>query len=237
MSRANHTHNQPRPTHTVEDYLMTMHVMERDFGEIVAARLAEMMGVAPATVTMTLKRMTRDGYITGQGRKNVHLTEAGRAAAHSITRRHMLTEWLLVRVFKVPILDTHDESHGIEHALSPRLEQRLAEILDHPQTCPHGNPLPGCEAAVRDWLPLTTFEMGDAVIIRRIHEFAEDNPDLLHFLHENGILPGAAAKVMEVLSFNQTITLLVGERKVTLGFSAGQSIFGQRASGSNEDGS
>jgi hypothetical protein len=51
-----------RPTHTVEDYLMTMHVMERDYGEIVAARLAEMLGVAPATVAMTFRRM---GATTG----------------------------------------------------------------------------------------------------------------------------------------------------------------------------
>ena len=76
-----------RPTHTVEDYLMTMLVMERDYGEIVAARLAEMMAVAPATVAMTLKRMERDNWITGTGRKAVHLTETGRelqTACHEI---------------------------------------------------------------------------------------------------------------------------------------------------------
>lgn len=91
-----------RPTHTVEDYLMSMHVMERDHGEIIAARLAEILAVAPATVAMTLKRMERDNWITGTGRKPVHLTETGRAAAHSVTRRHMLTEWLLVSILKVP---------------------------------------------------------------------------------------------------------------------------------------
>ena len=102
-----------RPTRTIEDYLMTMHVMERDFGEIVAARLAELMGVAPATVTMTLRRMSRDNWVSGQRSREIHLNETGREAAHSVVRRHMLIEWLLVKIFKFPIYETHDEAHHI----------------------------------------------------------------------------------------------------------------------------
>lgn len=224
MSRTNPT-EQNRPTHTVEDYLMTMHVMERDHGEIVAARLAEMMSVAPATVTMTLKRMERDGWITGKGRKGIRLTETGRAAAHSVTRRHMLTEWLLVKMLKVPLLETHNEAHGIEHAISPQLEKRLQEALGNPQTCPHGNPLPGCEEATRAWLQLTGLAAGQRFIIRRVHEFAEDNPELLRFLYQNGALPGAEAELLEVLPFNQTLTLQVEGKPVTLGFQAAQYIY------------
>ena len=219
--------DQHRPTPTVEDYLMTMHVMERDHGEIVAARLAEMLGVAPATVTMTLKRMARDGWISGKGRKGIRLTETGRLAAHSVTRRHMLTEWLLVKMLKVPILETHNEAHGIEHAISPQLEERLKEVLGNPQTCPHGNPLPGCEHATLDWVPLTSLQPGQSVTIRRIHEFAEDNPDLLRFLYNNDILPGVQAQVVEVLPFNQTVALQVGAHTVTLGFPAAQYIYAE----------
>ena len=176
-----------RPTHTVEDYLMTMQVMERDYGEIVAARLAEMLNVAPATVAMTLKRMERDSWIIGTGRKAIHLTDTGRDAAYSVIRRHMLTEWLLVSVLKVPLSETHNEAHNIEHAISPQLEERMSAILGNPQVCPHGNPFPGCEQATSQWVPLTDLPVGAAVIIRRIHEFAEDNLELLRFLIENGL--------------------------------------------------
>jgi DtxR family Mn-dependent transcriptional regulator len=227
MAKSRLETEEQRPTHTVEDYLMAMHVMERDHGEIVAARLAEMFGVAPATVTMTLKRMERDGWISGKGRKGVHLTETGRAAAHSVTRRHMLAEWLLVKMLKVPILETHHEAHGIEHAISPQIEKRLEEELGHPQTCPHGNPFPGCEHVTRNWLPLTALQPGQQVVIRRIHEFAEDNLALLRYLHENGVLPGAAAQVVEVLPFNQTLTLQVEERQVILGYASAQYIYAE----------
>lgn len=209
---------------------MSMYVMERDHGEIVAARLAEMLDVAPATVAMTLKRMERDNWITGTGRKTVHLTETGLIAAYSVTRRHMLTEWLLVKILKVPISQTHEEAHGIEHAISPQLEERMRSVLGDPQVCPHGNPFPGCEAAVANWLPLTTLHRGEIVTIRRIHEYAEDNQELLKFLVENGVMPGARAQIMEILPFNQTLTITIDNKPITLGFPAARFIFAEQAS-------
>jgi len=219
-----------RPTHTVEDYLMNMHVMERDQGEIVAARLAELLGVSPATVAMTLKRMERDHWITGKSRKqSIHLTDLGRAAAHSVVRRHMLIEWLLVKILKVPYLQIHAEAHHLEHAISPQLEERLMDILESPQVCPHGNPFPGCEEATRHYIPLTEVAVGDKVVIRRIHEFAENNQELLSFLIENGIMPGAQGVVAERLAFNQTLTLIVNGQPVILGFPVARYLFIERA--------
>ena len=225
MSRPTQTDADTRPTHTIEDYLMTMHVMERDLGEIVAARLAEMMGVAPATVTMTLRRMERDKWISGHRRREIHLTELGREAARSVTRRHMLTEWLLVKIFKIPIFETHDEAHHIEHAISPKLEERMVDILGNPKLCPHGNPFPGYETLTKDWLPLTEVPVDTEITIRRIHEFAEDNQELLDFLSKNKVEPGNKAQVKENLPFNQTLTIDINGNSVTLGFAAAKYIF------------
>ena len=228
MSRSNPQKTDTRPTHTVEDYLMNMHVMDRDHGEIIAARLAEMMNVAPATVAMTLKRMERDKWITGKGRKKINLTETGREAAYSVIRRHMLTEWLLVKIFKMPLFETHDEAHNIEHAISPKLEERMRDVLGDPKVCPHGNPFPGYEHVTSDWLPLTKLSPGDKVILRRIHEFAEDNPELLEFFSQNNVLPGNRAEVVEILPFNQTVTVKIKNKNVILGFSAAQHVFAEK---------
>ena len=228
MARSAQELDSSLPTHTVENYLMTMHVMERDQGEIVAARLAEILKVAPATVAMTLKRMERDHWISRKGRQGgIHLTDAGRAAAHSVVRRHMLTEWLLLKILKVPFLQIHAEAHNLEHAISPLLEERLMDILDAPQVCPHGNPFPGFEQVTNAWLPLSAIPAGESLMIRRLHEFAEDNLDLLQFLVVNGIAPGVQTVITEVLTFNQTLTLKVGSRSVVLGFSAAHSLYGE----------
>lgn len=228
MSKPKVLQSQIRPTYTVEDYLMTMHVMERDHGEIIAARLAETLGVAPPTVTMTLKRMERDHWIVGTGRKAIHFTETGRAAAHSVTRRHMLTEWLLVKFLKVPLFETHNEAHNIEHAISPQLEERMSEVLGNPKVCPHGNPFPGCESIVSKFVPLTDLHQGESVIVRRVHEFGEDNQELLKFLVEHGIIPGTRVQISEILTFNQTLSISVSNKSVTLGFPAARFIFAEK---------
>ena len=228
MSENNLENTLTRPSDTIEDYLMNMHVMERDLGEIVAARLAELMDVSPATVAMTLKRMERDDWITGKGRKKIHLTDIGRTAAYSVIRRHMLTEWLLVSIFKIPIFETHDEAHGIQHGISPNLEEKMREILNDPKVCPHGNPLPGYEHVTEDWIPLTDLSPGDSVILRRIHEFIEDNPEVIEFLQEYQLFPGKKIEIMENLSFNQTIKIAIDGQEVTLGYPPAQYMFAER---------
>ena len=76
--------------------------MERDGDEVIAARLAESLEVAPPTVTVTLKRMERDGWVATEQGKDIRLTDKGCEAASSVIRRHMLTEWMLARMLKVP---------------------------------------------------------------------------------------------------------------------------------------
>ena len=66
------------------------------------------------------------------------------------------------------------------------------------------------------------------VTIRRIHEFAENHHDLLDYLSKNGIEPGALAQLAEMLPFNQTLTLKIADKEVTLGFSAARYIFAER---------
>jgi len=219
------TQTERRPTPTIEDYLAIIYVMERDDHEVVPARLAEALDVAPPTVTVTLKRMERDGWIATNQGKDARLTGKGGAAARSVIRRHMLTEWTLTRLLKVPWSRVHAEAHALEHSISDVIETQMRTNLDDPELCPHGNPLPGHERVVADWFPLTRAQAGEKVIIRRIHETAEDNPELLEYLETNGILPGARAEVTEILPFNQTLSLQLKKQKVALGFPTARYIF------------
>ena len=217
--------NENRPTPTIEDYLAIIYVMQRDGEEVIAARLAESLEVSPPTVTVTLKRMERDGWITTEGHKGISLTDSGCEAARTVIRRHMLTEWMLARVLKVPWSHVHAEAHQLEHAISGEIENSMRTSLDDPQLCPHGNPLPGYEHVIAGWAPITELAEGQQVIIRRIHETAEEDPDLLDFLEANGIVPGVQAQLKKILPFNNTITLQVGGHEVTLGFSTARFIF------------
>ncbi len=207
---------------TIQDYLLFIYLMERDHEPVVGSRLAEFLGVTPPTVTNTLKRMTRDGLIT-MNKDGTHLTKAGWEAAKVVMRRHMLMEWMMVKT--LPWSKLHDEAHQLEHAISAMTEATLLEQLNHPVTCPHGNPLPGCEESVEAWVPLTTISTGQTITIRRIHELAEENAELLGYLETKRLTPGVQATVTEILPFNQTITVETGDQQVTLGYAAARYIF------------
>ncbi len=211
---------------TIENYLSLMYVLERDKEPVVGVRLAQLLNVTPPTVTNTLKRMVRDGLIT-MDKNGTRLTKPGKQSARTVVRRHMLTEWMMARI--MPWSKLHREAHNLEHAISAEVETALFEELGHPQTCPHGNPLPGCEEAVSAWIPLAVTSPGDRVVIKRVHELAEYNVELLAFLEEKKLVPGAEVIVHEVLPFNQTITLEIGGQAVTLGFASAQYLFVERA--------
>lgn len=207
---------------TIENYLSLMYVLERDMEPVVGARLAELLSVTPPTVTNTLKRMVRDGLIT-MDKNGTRLTKSGKQSARTVLRRHMLTEWMMARM--LPWSRLHEEAHSLEHAISADVENALFAELGQPQTCPHGNPLPGCEDAVSAWIPLTEASPDQEVIIKRIHELAEYNIELLDFLQGKGLMPGARVTVREMLPFNQTVGVEIDGHAVTLGFASARQVF------------
>jgi len=207
---------------TIEDYLAILYILERDKEPVVGVHVAQLLSVTPPTVTNTLKRMARDGLIT-MDKNGTRLTKAGKRSAQTVLRRHMLTEWMMLRM--LPWSKLHQQAHNLEHAISAEVETALFEELGHPQTCPHGNPLPGFEEAVSSWIPLTKTSSNQRLTIKRIHELAEYNLELLAFLEGKGLMPNAEVTVKEVLPFNQTITVDIKGQVVTLGFSVAHHIF------------
>lgn len=214
-----------RPSPTIEDYLGVIYTLARDGERVIGARLAESLDVSPPTVTATLKRMDRDGWIVLGEDKAIALTETGKAMAMSVIRRHMLTEWMLARVLKLPLSEIHREAHQIEHTLSPEVEERLQSEMEDPRVCPHGNPLPGFEDAVSQWQPLSQIEQGALVILQRIHENLEDQYEILSFLEANALHPGAEIRVEEVLPFNETMRISVGHKTVILGLTLAELLY------------
>jgi DtxR family transcriptional regulator, iron-dependent repressor len=213
-----------KPTPTIEDYLGVIYTLDRDREKVIGARLAELLDVSPPTVTVTLKRMLRDHWISIDESKHIHLTPSGSEAAQSVIRRHMLTEWLLSRVLDIPWSELHAEADKLEHSISRDVEDRLAATLEDPSACPHGNPMPGQESISNNWQALTSFTKGDTCIIKRIHEWLEDDPETMKFLEKNLVLPGNIAEIQEVLPFNKTIQLIIKDKRVTIGFDIADKI-------------
>lgn len=210
-------------TATVEEYLEAIYNMRSEGQAPMAARLAERLGVSISTVMATLRRMARDGLATLGPKREIELTERGEALATTLLRRHRLAERLLTDVLRVPWHEAHAEACLLEHAISARLEQYLAEALGHPERCPHGSPIPGNGASVApDALPLSELAAGQRAVIEHVSEKAERQPEFLAYLAERGLLPERAIVVEEVMAFGGTM-IVRGE--------AGPAVLGLTAAG------
>ena len=214
-----------RPTPTIEDYLGVIYTLERDGEAVIGARLADWLEVSPPTVTATIKRMVRDGWVIMDRSQEIHLTPEGRQAAQSLLRRHMLAELLLARMLDVPWSQVHQEADAMEHTLSLETVERLDAKLEHPEACPHGNPLPGFEDQISDLLPLSEAQAGQRLIVRRVHESAEEQPELMAYMEEQGLLPGAEVTVREIMTFNETISLECQGKTTVLGLAPAASVY------------
>lgn len=205
---------------------MEIYDRAREGRTVIAARLADRMGVAPPTVWHTLRRMQRDGLVAVDAAKELSLTPEGQAAAESIKRRHLLTERLLVDILGLDWADAHEEAHLIEHTITPRVEERIMAVLGNPTRCPHGNPFPGIDpATLPRTRPLASVAApGEEREIDGINESAEEDHDLMAFYQKNGLVPGARLTVRDVASYNSTITVDLDGRAVTLGTPAAQNL-------------
>lgn len=215
------------PSATIEDYLWLIFTLERDGEEVIGARLADLLEVTAPTVTVTLKRMIRDGWIEMDANKHIHLTAEGNEAAKTVLRRHMLVEWLLAEMLNVPWSKLHHEAHQLEHYISAEVEDRLMRQLGSRPVCPHGNPIPGNEDFVRQWASLLDAPLNTPLIIRRVHEHAESRLMLMNFLEEHKLLPGSQVTVREKLPFNETLTLEVNGQTAVLGYRSARQVFAE----------
>ena len=82
-------------TPTLESYLEIIYMMAVEQQPIIGARLAESLHVSRPTVTTTLKRLTREGLIKLNDRKEIQMTTKGQAVAERLQHRHRIVErWL-----------------------------------------------------------------------------------------------------------------------------------------------
>jgi DtxR family Mn-dependent transcriptional regulator len=172
--------------------------------------------VRAASVTGMLKRLAESGWIEYEPGQGAQLTALGRSEARRVIRRHRLMELFLSRVLGLDWSEVDAEAEALEHAISPRLEQAIADYLGEPVEDPHGHLIPTREGklAERNLRPLHSFEIGQRAIIR---EAQDDRPERLRRWSNLGLLPGATVTLLARQELDGTFQVQVGKKVVTLG--------------------
>lgn len=90
--------------------------------------------------------MADNGLIVGEP-GGYRLTDKGWARAKDVVRRHRLAERMFRDLLQMKGNEQIESNAcAFEHVISPELEESICRMLKHPETCPHGRPIPkgGC---------------------------------------------------------------------------------------------
>nr|WP_255495024.1 metal-dependent transcriptional regulator [Nocardia sp. GTS18] len=190
---------------TTEMYLRTIYDLEEEGVVPLRARIAERLEQSGPTVSQTVARMERDGLLLVAGDRHLELTDKGRSMAVAVMRKHRLAERLLVDIIGLDWQNVHAEACRWEHVMSEEVERRLIEVLNHPTTSPYGNPIPGLdELGLADPPPMEEklIRLSDlpngalhAVVVRRLAEHIQTDPEVIGRLREAGVVPDARVTV------------------------------------------
>jgi DtxR family Mn-dependent transcriptional regulator len=191
---------------TTEMYLRTVFELTEEGIVPLRARIAERLSQSAPAVSETVARMERDGLLHVVDNRRLALTTEGETLATRVMRKHRLAECLLVDVIGLPWEEVHIEACRWEHVISDSVERRLADLLNYPVRCPHGNVIPGLaelgvpDDAVHDaklaadepGVPMTAVAAGAPVkvVVRRISEQLQSDAGLMLKLKNIGIQPG-----------------------------------------------
>lgn len=172
--------------------------------------------LSDATVTQLFKWLAERGYVRYIPYHGVELTETGQQMSAELVRRHRLLELFLVQIMGFPLDEVDAEAERIEHAISEAFVERMDTLLEHPTADPHGDPIPNKEGRVvevRSQLLSTVFP-GQQVIVQRVRD---DDPNLLRYLSELGLIPGSLVQVEGVAPYGGVYTVRIGEQTHAIG--------------------
>ena len=218
----------PDASPSVQDYLKAIYRLSRDGEQVSTTSLAAALGVAPASVTGMLKRLAgeRPPLVVYRSRRGATLTPAGERIALEIVRRHRLLELFLVRVLGYGWDEVHEEAERLEHAISARMEERIARLLGEPAFDPHGHPIPAPDLTLplSRAVPLSQAAVGAQ---GRIVSVSDADPAVLRRLSALGLLPGVGFTVAHRTAGDNLAYLRVEDRAeaVVIGPALAEAIF------------
>ncbi len=201
---------------TMRDYLGEIYRLGQGEAWVSTTALADELNVSgPASVRM-VRRMHQVGLVDHLPYKGIKLTPYGKKVALLNIRRHRLVERFLVDVLRFGWHEAHDEADNLQKGINQILEDRMDELMNHPTTCPHGDPIPTREGIMPELgdKPLTVIPPGQKGKITRVRTRESKK---LQYLAEIGLVPGANFELVNRAPFNGPLRLKIDQHEQVIG--------------------
>ena len=230
-SGSRHQHGEIRLTQAMENYLLSIYLVEEQGLRVTNSNLVaqlrrvpetEHLGTSLPSVSGMLRRMEREQLIRITESRDIGLTSTGKSLAERMIRRHRLAGRMIVDLLGVELWDVNAQAHMLEHAISDEIEQKIREKLNNPKTDPFGQPIPGSGyRQSKNVITLDNAPNGSEMIVDRI---PEDDEELVKYLVETGVLPGVQVRVDEVAPYRGVVSLTVDGRAAVLGYAVANRV-------------
>jgi DtxR family Mn-dependent transcriptional regulator len=213
-------------TQSIEDYIKCIYKLEEN-GRVSIGEISIEMYVAPSSVTKMVQRLKNLELVTHSSHKEVSLTESGKKAALKVLRRHRLLETFLVQVMGYTWDEVHDEACNLEHFISDKFENKIAELLNYPNLDPHGDPIPNHLGEIRNKIELKKLtEISEGSFVE-VHRIKKDDKELLMYLSNLGLTPNSSILVLETSKFGGSIKFEINGKVDYVGKDAAEYIYVQ----------
>jgi DtxR family Mn-dependent transcriptional regulator len=215
-------------------YLKTVAELGGAAAPVPIAQIASSLEVTPVSAGEMIKRLSQQGLIEHLPYKGAQLTTEGVQAAHSIIRRQRLWECFLVDHLQLNWAGAYEMACRLEHATSNVVAEALSSYLGHPQKCPHGKPIPNQDGQMPqlEGVPLSKLRIGQPA---RIVAVTNNRTDVLAYLQQRALLPGAQVRIQSVAPMDGPLTLTMDSGSVTIGQALAEFILVQPLTQTEEE--
>ncbi len=216
----------PTLSRSREDYLKVICNLEARFGVAHTSAIAEVLDIAPPSVSGMVKRLADLGLVEHSLHRGVRLTDSGCQAALQVLRRHRIIEAYLLEKLGYEWDSVDAEAERLEHAVSDELVEAMACAMGNPRYDPHGAPIPTSAGDLEqpEVVPMTELSVGAAGELRMV---SDQDPERLQFLASLGLKPGTRFRVLARQPFRGPLTLQIegGDRgEQVVGFELANSL-------------
>jgi len=217
-------------TVSIQDYLKHIYELTESGESASTTALAAKLKVSAPSVTGMIQKLasSKPALVEYQKHQGATLSKEGRKVALEMIRHHRLIEAWLVQTLGYSWDEVHEEAERLEHVISEDFERRIAAAMGDPKRDPHGELIPTADLKmpVDESTPLSAIRPGHTATVQRVKA---SDPELLRYLEELGLIPGAQIEINEHSPFDHNLTIKIRRKSVVLGLNITSQIFVQES--------
>jgi len=116
-------------THSSVHHLLAMHELLSRNGYVRGVDIAKYLGISRSSVSITIHKLVKKGYIREDENKFYHFTDKGRELINNVLSKRRIIRLFFEKVLNLPEKMAEEEACKIEHLLEEETGQKLMNFI------------------------------------------------------------------------------------------------------------